>query len=79
LTNISSVLINIWLIIFNVGHVPFKRTQELYERPAKLMHRHLKESIDISVKSTLKITDIHYVKNNLYRARSEQLPKFIYL
>ena len=27
-----------------------KGTQELYERPAKLMHRHLKESIDISVK-----------------------------
>ncbi|XP_022159928.1 esterase E4-like [Myzus persicae] len=52
-----------------------KGTQELYERPAKLMHRHLKESIDFSVKSTLTITDIRYIKNNLYRARSEQLPK----
>jgi accessory gene regulator protein AgrB len=43
------------------------------------MHRHLKESIDITVKSTLTITDIRYIKNNLYRALSEQLPKCIYL
>jgi hypothetical protein len=42
------------------------------------MHRHLKEGdIDISVKNTLKITDIRSTKNNLYRARSEQLPTFI--
>ncbi|KAE9523833.1 hypothetical protein AGLY_015721 [Aphis glycines] len=52
-----------------------KGTQELYERPAKLMNRYLKESIDVSVKNTLTITDIRYIKNNLYRARSEQLPK----
>jgi hypothetical protein len=52
-----------------------KGTQELYERPAKLMHRHLKESIDISAKCTLTITDIRYIKNNLHRTRSEQLPK----
>jgi hypothetical protein len=32
-----------------------------------IMHRHLKESINISVKSTLTITDIRYIKNNLYR------------
>jgi len=36
------------------------------------MHRHLKESIDVSDKNTLTITDIRYIKNNLYRARSEQ-------
>jgi hypothetical protein len=52
-----------------------KGTQELYGRPAKLIHRNLIESIDISVKSTLTITDIHYIKNNLYRTRREQLPK----
>ncbi|XP_025405326.1 uncharacterized protein LOC112679648 [Sipha flava] len=52
-----------------------KGTQELFEKPAKLMHRHLKECIDISVKSTLTITDIRYMNYNLYRARSEQLPK----
>ncbi|XP_026807696.1 uncharacterized protein LOC113550194 [Rhopalosiphum maidis] len=28
-----------------------KGIQELYERPVKLMHRHLKESIDVSVKN----------------------------
>ncbi|XP_025421089.1 uncharacterized protein LOC112691152 [Sipha flava] len=52
-----------------------KSTQELFERPAKQMHRHLKESIDISVKSTLAIIGIRYIKNYLYRAQSEQLPK----
>lgn len=52
-----------------------KGTQELYERPVKLMHRHLKEIINVSVKSTLTITDIRYIKYNLYRARSEQLLK----
>jgi hypothetical protein len=48
-----------------------KGTQELYETPAKLMHRYLKESVKI----TLTITDIRCIKNNLYRVRNEQLPK----
>lgn len=51
------------------------KTTRVYERPANLMHRHLKASIDVSVKNALTITDIRYIQKYLYRARSEQLPK----
>jgi hypothetical protein len=43
---LSETVIN-WQIVSN--SLKRKGTQELYEWPAKLMHRHLKESIDISV------------------------------
>jgi len=51
-----------------------KGAQKLYERPAELTHRHFKENMNVNVKCTLIYTDIHCTKNNVYQARSEQLP-----
>lgn len=43
----------------------------------QLMHRLLKENIDVSVKNMLTITNIRSIKYNIYRARNEKLPKLL--